>query len=905
MKTKIQLSITHIFLFALVVLQLTLLSSCTRKRQKYVIAVSQCSEDIWREKLNNEMEMSTYLYDEEVELKIVSADDDDKLQIRQIDQFVTEGVDLLVVAPNQVHTISTVIDKAYDSGIPVILLDRKTDSEKYTAFIGADNVEMGRVLAKFVATALRGKGKVLEIAGLEGSSPAWERHQGFVSAMENYPGIEMVGMKSGDWTQRSGRRLMSGVVEKGTHVDCVYGQNDRMALGAYEAVKSHALKDSILYVGVDALPGKDGGIELVQRGVLAASYIYPTRGDLVMQLAMNILEGKPYERENLLSSTLVTKENADVTMLQAEEMLTLGDRLAKLNKKVDTYLTLNGYQKLLMISLCALIGLGLLFVIFAYRQIVQNRKMEEDATNAKLQFFTNVSHEFRTPLTLIADPVDRMLESGELTDHQRDMMQIAKKNVNVLLRLVGDLLDFRKIQNGKMNMTFLRLNLSEFVKQWTEGFRSRAEKGGVKLSVDSGENIEISGDIYKLERICYNLLSNALKYTPKGGEVALALKRKGENEVEIIVKDNGVGIPKDEIAHVFDRFYQVKKNNAGGTGIGLALVEAFAKMHGGKAEVESEVGKGTTFTVTLPIDQPGFEYTVVEMPEKGESIERNYSSTKSISSLEEVEKTPIEKMTSAEMVEMDGQKPLLLVIDDNDDVRSYVSALLKDEYVVIQSADGKSGLERAVKEVPDLVICDVMMPVMDGLEFCKRLKQEVATSHIPVLMLTARTMEEQRAEGYEYGADAYITKPFNNKVLISRVRNLLENRKRLKSLFGGADADIITQKPTDADAKFIYQFRKLVQQRMGDSELNVEVIAAEMGLSRVQLYRKVKALTDASPVEMIRMSRLNRAKILLSKGDRNVSEVAYEVGFSSPSYFSKCYKEQFGHLPAEEMKNEE
>ena len=898
MKTKNQLRINGFFLFALVALLLTWLSSCTGKKQKYVIAVSQCSEDIWREKLNKEMEMSTYLYDEGVELRIVSADDDDKLQIRQIEQFITDGVDLLVVAPNQVHTISTVIDKAYDSGIPVILLDRKTDSEKYTAFIGADNVEMGRVLAKFVATALHGKGKVQEIAGLEGSSPAWERHQGFTSMMENYPGIQLMGMKNGDWTQRSGRRLMSDVIEKGTRVDCVYGQNDRMALGAYEAVKNHGLKDSILYVGVDALPGKDGGIELVQRGVLAASYIYPTRGDLVMQLAMNILEGKPYERENLLSSTLVTKENADVTMLQAEEMRTLGERLAKLNKKVDVYLTLNGYQKLLMISLCALIGLGILFVIFAYRQIVQKRKMEEDATNAKLQFFTNVSHEFRTPLTLIADPVDRMLESGELTDHQRDMMQIAKKNVNVLLRLVGDLLDFRKIQNGKMSVTFSRLNLSEFVKQWTEGFRSRAEKSGVKLLVDSGENIEISGDIYKLERICYNLMSNALKYTPKGGEVALALKRKGENEVEISVKDNGVGIPKDEIAHVFDRFYQVKKNNAGGTGIGLALVEAFAKLHGGKAEVESEVGKGTTFTVTLPVDQQGLEYTVVEMPEKGESIGK-------ISSLEEVERTPIEKMTSAEMEEVDGQKPLVLVIDDNDDVRSYVSSLLKDEYVVIQSADGQSGLERAIKEVPDLVICDVMMPVMDGLEFCKRMKQEVATSHIPVLMLTARTMEEQRVEGYEHGADAYITKPFNNKVLISRVRNLLENRKRLKSLFGSADADIIMQKPTDADAKFMNQFRKLVQQRMGDSELNVEVIAAEMGLSRVQLYRKVKALTDASPVEMIRMSRLNRAKILLSKGDRNVSEVAYEVGFSSPSYFSKCYKEQFGNLPAEEMRNEE
>ena len=901
MKTKNQSRNSMIFLFAMVVMLPMLLCSCVGRKQKYVIAVSQCSEDIWREKLNKEMEMSTYLYDEEVELKIVSADDDDKVQIAQIEQFVTEGVDLLVVAPNQVHTISPAIDKAYDSGIPVILLDRKTDSEKYTAFIGADNVEMGRVLAKFVATELRGKGKVLEIAGLEGSSPAWERHQGFTSMMENYPGIQLVGMKNGDWTQRSGRRLMSQVVEKGTRVDCVYGQNDRMALGAYEAVKNHGLKDSVLYVGVDALPGKDGGIELVQRGVLAASYIYPTRGDLVMQLAMNILEGKPYERENLLSSTLVTKENADVTMLQAEEMCTLGDRLSKMNKKVDTYLTLYGYQKLLMISLCALIGLGLLFVIFAYRQIVQRRKLEEDATNAKLQFFTNVSHEFRTPLTLIADPVDRMLESGELNDHQRDMMQIAKKNVNVLLRLVGDLLDFRKIQNGKMNVSFARLNLSEFVKHWTEGFHSRAEKSGVKLLVDSGENIEISGDVYKLERICYNLLSNALKYTPKGGEVALSVKRNGEDNVEISVKDNGAGIPKDELAHVFDRFYQVKKNNAGGTGIGLALVDAFAKLHGGKADVESEVGKGTTFTVTLPVDQKGFEYTVVKMPENDESIERNLNSSKSISSLDVTEKTPIEKMTSAETLETDGQKPLLLVIDDNDDVRSYVTSLLKDEYVVIQSADGKAGLERAIKEVPDLVICDVMMPVMDGLEFCKRLKQEVATSHIPVLMLTARTMEEQRAEGYEYGADAYITKPFNNKVLISRVRNLLENRKRLKSVFGGADADIITQKPTDADAKFMSQFRKLVQQRMGDSELNVEVIAAEMGLSRVQLYRKVKALTDASPVEMIRMSRLNRAKILLSKGDKNVSEVAYEVGFSSPSYFSKCYKEQFGHLPAEEL----
>lgn len=722
--------------YVLSLLMLTLMTACS-DRKEYVIAMSQCSEDIWREKLNTEMLAGTYLYDN-VTLRVASANDDNVRQTEQINGFVNDGVDILIVAPNQMNTVTPAIENAYNKGIPVILFDRKTGSDKYTAFIGADNVKMGRTMGEYIASRLGGKGRVLEITGLKGSSPAIERHQGFADALKHYPGIELVAVSSGTWMQQSGRKAMEAMLDSvGGNIDYVFAHNDRMALGARQAAQARGLAGRIKFIGIDALPGKGGGIELVRDGVLDASYIYPTRGDMVMQLAMSILEKHPYQRENLMKTALVTKDNAEVLLMQAEEMNKLNDKLNMMHDRVNMYLTQYSHQKVyLMMFIIILVLLVLSFVAF-YRTIVVKRRMREDAANAKLVFFTNISHEFRTPLTLIADPVRRMLEADNLTTQQRSMLCLVRKNVDVMLRLVGEILDLRKIQNGKMQLTVSRFNLSDSVGQWVANFAPLADSRDVELSVDCGHDINIEADLYKMERICYNLISNAIKYNRKGGRVRISLAADG-GMARLTVSDTGIGIPRDKINHVFDRFFQASAENRGGT----------------------------------------------------------------------------------------------------------------------------------------------------------------ATSHVPVILLTARTFDDQRAEGYDCGADAYITKPFSSNVLLSRVRNLLNERMKLKNIYSGAEAEE-DKAADDPDTRFVADFRHRLKEHLSDSELNVETLAAELGLSRVQLYRKVKQLTGSSPVEIIRITRLKAAEQLLRTTSKTVSEISYDVGFSSPSYFTKCFKDYFGHLPNE------
>lgn len=504
------------------------LFSCA-ERHAYKIGVSQCSEDIWREKQNDELKMYTYLYDD-VELLFASADDDDQVQISQINHFIDEGVDLLIVSPNQVNTISSAIERAYDKGIPVILFDRKTDSEKYTAFMGADNIEMGGTIGKYI-NSMKPSGIVLEIKGLKGSSPAQERHEGFVKGIGDNSRLVTC---DGDWTQESGKRLMDSVLQQRKDIVCVFGQNDRMAVGAYEAAKKYGMEKDIMFVGIDALPTADGGIEQVINGVLSTSYIYPTRGDLLMQLAMNILEGKPYEKDNLLKSALVTRENAEVMLMQAEEMDEQNERLSTLHDKVDWYLSQYRHQKvyLFLMAIIALLVIGFLW----YR-------------------------------------------------------------INVMRR------------------------------------RHRMER------------------------------------------------------------------------------------------------EAFALVVG---------------TQSAPVPQTNVMTDVIP-----------------------TEETHEEKIT---------------------DVVADVTEVSKEQREIIAE---------------------------DG----------------------------------------------------------------------------------DTDSNFLDRLRQLVQEQMVDSDFGVESLASDMSLSRVQLYRKVKTLTGRTPVDIIRLSRLNRAKVLLAQGSKNISEVAYDVGFSSPSYFTKCFKDEFGMLP--------
>lgn len=860
-------------------------SACSDNNvKKYVIGVSQCSEDIWRDKLNNELVMSTYQHDN-VTLKFASANDNDRLQKQQIEQFIKEGVNLLIVSPNQIHTISSVIDKAYDAGIPVILFDRKTDSRKYTAFIGADNYEAGHEIGYFIGQQLEGKGNIAEICGLQASSPAIERNRGFMDALKNYPDIKVVARGYGDWIKESGVTAMDSIlVQSKEPFQYVFAQNDRMALGALQSIKKHKVK-GIKIVGIDALPVPGGGMENVRDGNLEASYIYPTRGDSVMQLALNILEKKPYKRDNYLKGALVTKANANVLLMQNEEMNKQTARLNALHGKVDTYLVQYNHQKMYIVLFSIILLLLIGIMVYIYRTILMKRRIEEEANKAKLQFFTNISHELRTPLTLIADPVNYIIHDDNLNSQQRSMLQIVQRNVLVLIQLVSEILDFRKVQNGKMELRLSDFNLAESMKQWIKLFSASAQKKHITISMDAPDTIMLRADQDKIERICYNLLSNALKYTSEGGEISLMAKEEG-GRVMISVADNGCGISSDELPYIFDRFYQAK--NAGrGTGIGLAIVKAFTELHHGEVSATSIEGKGSTFTIHIPVRQKG---EVTNQPT--EKIEQLVEP----SSAEEV---PNQARHIDELIQpYQTDKPEVLIIDDNIDIRTYLRSVLSEKYNVSEAADGKVGLELARKIVPDIVLSDIMMPVMDGLAFCQQLKTDKAISHIPVILLTARSLDEQRAEGYEHGADAYLSKPFSLRLLFSRIDNLIESRKKLNQTWSkGVEDDEIGNISNEIDKSFLKQLRKIIQENLANSDLSVEQIGDEIGLSRVQLYRKVKALTGYSPVEIVRKARLTRARHLLQTTERTVSEVAYAVGFSTPSYFSKCYKDEFGENP--------
>ena len=860
-------------------------SACSDNNvKKYVIGVSQCSEDIWRDKLNNELVMSTYQHDN-VTLKFASANDNDRLQKQQIEQFIKEGVNLLIVSPNQIHTISSVIDKAYDAGIPVILFDRKTDSRKYTAFIGADNYEAGHEIGYFIGQQLEGKGNIAEICGLQASSPAIERNRGFMDALKNYPDIKVVARGYGDWIKESGVTAMDSIlVQSKESFQYVFAQNDRMALGALQSIKKHKVK-GIKIVGIDALPVPGGGMENVRDGNLEASYIYPTRGDSVMQLALNILEKKLYKRDNYLKGALVTKANANVLLMQNEEMNKQTARLNALHGKVDTYLVQYNHQKMYIVLFSIILLLLIGIMVYIYRTILMKRRIEEEANKAKLQFFTNISHELRTPLTLIADPVNYIIHDDNLNSQQRSMLQIVQRNVLVLIQLVSEILDFRKVQNGKMELRLSDFNLSENMKQWIMLFSASAQKKHIAISMNAPDVVMLRADQDKIERICYNLLSNALKYTSEGGEISLMAKEEG-GRVMISVADNGCGISSDELPYIFDRFYQAK--NAGrGTGIGLAIVKAFTELHHGEVSATSIEGKGSTFTIHIPVRQKG---EVTNQPT--EKIEQLVEP----SSAEEV---PNQARHIDELIQpYQTDKPEVLIIDDNIDIRTYLRSVLSEKYNVSEAADGKVGLELARKIVPDIVLSDIMMPVMDGLAFCQQLKTDKAISHIPVILLTARSLDEQRAEGYEHGADAYLSKPFSLRLLLSRIDNLIESRKKLNQTWSkGVEDDEIGNISNEIDKSFLKQLRKIIQENLANSDLSVEQIGDEIGLSRVQLYRKVKALTGYSPVEIVRKARLTRARHLLQTTERTVSEVAYAVGFSTPSYFSKCYKDEFGESP--------
>lgn len=930
MKKKYTLLYYILTCLALVIIAVAALD-CTSDRHRYKIGVSQCSEDAWRDKLNSELRMMGYINDS-IDVTIKTAKDNSQTQIKQIDSLVQMGADLLVVSPNQVEAVTPAVEKAYKKGIPVILYDRKIKSNCYTAFIGSNNFQMGYDLGKYIANKLGGKGKIAEIMGLKDSSPSIERYRGFESALKEFPGIKITSKVFGNWEQESGEKAMDKILKGKEMPDYVFAHNDRMAYGAYLSAKKRHMEKQIKFVGIDGLTGKHQGIDLVCDGILDASYLNPTSGDEVIKLALKIINKEKYDKNNNLATTIITKGNAELTRMAAQNADRQRGILENLHNQVDKYEDSYEVQTLFL----WLLGIFLFFVIigsvFIYISYITKNKLsiqltkknnelerlnEEviELTQSRLAFFTNVSHELRTPLTLIIDPLEKIMADKTISKPTMSLLRIVQRSAMTLKQLVDDIMNFRKIQNGKMQLKLTSFDIEAKTRLWVDDFYPSAEIRHISLIVNTEAltHKEIIADESKIERIVFNLVSNALKYTQKGGTVTVTLSDAPGNRIVLSVSDNGKGISEEEQKKVFDRFYQAH-NSTGGTGIGLAVVKAYAELHNGKACVTSQLGKGSDFRIELPCSQD----SVTDVITTGASKEATANQTQGT--------IPHEKETASGSIKENDkkedesrEKPALLVIDDNKDIRDYICETFKGEYSIIEAGNGKEGLDIALQYVPDIVVCDIMMPVMDGIEFCSALKTNTAICHIPVILLTAKTLDEQIIEGYEHGADSYITKPFSSNVLRARMESLLKNRKILEDIFkselsnntattantpdtkaGSADSNTpIDDKSRSIDKEFISKLLSIIKENMQKTEFRVEDIGSEIGLSRVQLYRKVKAITGSSVVDLLRKARLQQAKMLLVDSDKSVSEIAYEVGFSSPSYFTKCFKDEYGVLPGD------
>jgi signal transduction histidine kinase/DNA-binding NarL/FixJ family response regulator len=522
----------------------------------------------------------------------------------------------------------------------------------------------------------------------------------------------------------------------------------------------------------------------------------------------------------------------------------------------------------------------------------------------KTRFFSNVSHEFRTPLTLILSPLEGMLMKENLEEKDRDNLEMMYRNAVRLLGLINQLLDLSKIDAGRLKVELIEYDIYKVLRMIARSFTPMAERKKIEYRVEipDGELITYF-DRDKLEKIITNLLTNAFKFTPEKGKVSCKIKLNDKKEgtvkstLEIFVQDSGRGIPAEQLEKIFDRFYQVAdtwKNGISGTGIGLSLTKELITLQHGKIVVESKPEEGSRFKISLPLGKDHLrehEFVV----KKSEEIKDDVLIIKC-----RIHDDYTTDDKSEDFISEEIDQPVILIVEDNADVRQHICENFEKEYVVKQAKNGKEGWEKATAIVPDLIMSDVMMPEMDGVELCKKLKTDERTSHIPVILLTARADVENKIEGLETGADDYITKPFNIKELLTRSKNLIEQRKKLREKYTHQiDLEPGEIAVESADERFLKRALEVIEKNMGDCDFDVNNFYPEMNMSRMQLFRKLKALVNQTPSELIRNMRLKRAAQLMKQKFGNIAEITYEVGFNNLSYFAKCFKEKFGVLPSE------
>lgn len=889
-------------IFLGVILLLTGCLNLHKKEELVRIGFSQCtSDDDWRKTMNEEIMREVSFYpDYNIDIIFRDGKNNSKLQSQQIKELVKHNIDILIVSPKEAEPLTPVLEEIYEMGIPVIVIDRKIASSKFTSFVGADNSNIGQEAGKYAAELLNGKGKILEIMGLSSSTPAIERSSGFRNILNQYPEIQVIGNFDGRWLESFVMANKDSLKTLLRGVDLVYAHNDPMAKAIRAIGNEIGVAPNV--IGIDGLTTPDGGVEMVMNNTIDATFLYPTGGDKAIQIAISILKNQPFQKYNYLQTFRIDKTNAQTILLQGYRILEQQQKidlqrneigkLSGLIEKQNTFLILTT-----MVLNLLLLVIGLI-VYFLYQKnktnrklnrqnqtidmqkkkiieqrdnLVQMAKVAEEATEMKFRFFTNISHEFRTALSLISLPIKKIYEE-ELVEEKKEELKSVWKNTERLLRLSNELLNFRKLDKNKYPVHFNRGDIALFVSEIISHFEGEAKKKEIRLQSDIPLSLHADFGKGIIDKVLVNLISNALKHAPCKGIVTITLNADN-NIICLEVLDNGPGIPAAEIPFVFDRFYQVdKQNSTKGTGLGLALARELIQLHGGSIEVKSELDVGTVFTINLPQYHqtlPEAEDHLTEIPnlKVNHQIEKNYSIR-------------------------------ILIVEDNDELRKIIAEMLSKFFSVQTAEDGTTAIEKIVQEKPSLVISDILMPKMDGIELCRQIKQNPKLFYIPVILLTAMDSEESMVKGFNIGADAYITKPFSEYLLLTRISALLKVQERIKErLNKQLDLNHVSSS-NDSYKRFLDKCIVVINENIEVANLTLDFLAEKMNMSRSTLNRRIKEAAQMKAIDFLKKAKLKYAAQLLLSTDFNVNEIAWKSGFSDTKYFSQQFQSEFRSLPS-------
>jgi signal transduction histidine kinase/AraC-like DNA-binding protein len=909
-----------IIISILIGVAISFLPSCKpgTHQEVYTVGFSQCTMvNKWRQTMLEEMKRELAFHPD-IKFIFKDANGETQKQVSQIQELIDRKIDLLIVSPNEAAPITPVVEEAYRKGIRVIIVDRRTSSEDYTAYVGASNYDVGTTAASLANSILEGKGSVLEVSDIPGSSADIDRHNGFISGLKQYPGLKYVSKVYEEGDEHPSNKNSTGFLQAHPEIQLVFAQNDRLAFAVYNACKKLGVEHSMKIIGVDGLPGENGGIDLVEKGMIKATILYPTGGKEAIATAATLLNNEPYKKENQLTITVIDPSNVRVMRLQDEKLSALQNDIERGQKKIAEQEIIANNQTNIIYAISVSLALALIFgfILFYYllenkkitarlalknqeivkqsEQLVELGKKANEANEARIQFFTNMSHELRTPLALILGPLEELLDTEKLSLNARQSLTLIQKNTLRLLKLINQLMDFRKIEIDKLRIKVSENDMVSFLNQIIEAYKRFAHKRNIDLRFFTNQHsLNVWFDETMLDKVLFNLLSNAFKFTEDNGYIHVFLeKQEADNSVKIIVEDNGVGMTKTSVEHAFEPFYQGEHENYKGSGLGLALSKELIQLHHGTISVESEKWKGTKFTITLPVEN--------------KDLSRDETSGKHISSIVFYED---QQVYTSELLphQLPGEAPgpascehSILIVEDNVDLRNFLKARLGRHYEIIGADNGIAAIQQAFDSIPDIIICDLMLPGKDGLEITHMLKTDVRTSHIPIVLLTAKTSIQSQIAGMKELADSYITKPFNVNYLEENIKSLLANRSILRDHFSGEiTSELKTRVISKVDRRFINELNALIESNIANEHFGVNDICKKIGLSKMQLYRKVKALLNCNVNEYILNKRLQKSKFLLQQDEFTIAEVAYKVGFSSPAYFSTVFKSKFDITPSE------